>query len=37
MIDETKGVPNVPEALVFDNKEDAKEWINALDKDLINI
>ena len=33
MIDETKGVPNVLEALVFDNKEDAKEWINALDKD----
>lgn len=37
MIDENKGVPNVPESLVFDNKEDAKEWINALDKDLINI
>lgn len=37
MIDETKGVPNVPEALVFDNKEDAKEWINELDKDLINL
>ena len=37
MIDENKGVPNVPEALVFDNKEDAKEWINELDKDLINI
>ena len=37
MIDETKGVPNVPEALVFDNKEDAKEWINALDRELINI
>lgn len=37
MLDETKGVPNVPEALVFDNKEDAKEWINALDKDLITI
>lgn len=37
MIDETKCVPNVPEDLVFDNKEDAKEWINALDKDLINI
>ena len=37
MIDENKGVPNVPEALVFDNKENAKEWINELDKDLINI
>ena len=37
MIDENKGVPNVPETLVFDDKEDAKEWINGLDKDLINI
>ena len=37
MIDENKGVPNIPEALVFDNKEDTKEWINKLDKDLINI
>ncbi len=37
MIDENKGLPNVSEALVFDNKEDAKEWINTLDKDLINI
>lgn len=37
MIDENKGVPNVPEALVFDNKDDAREWINALDKDLINV
>lgn len=30
MINETKGVPNVPEALVFDNKEDAKEWVTSL-------
>lgn len=37
MIDETKGVTNVPEALVFDNKDDAREWVKALDKDLINI
>ena len=37
MIDENKGVPNVPEALVFDNKEDAKEWINIIEKDLVNI
>lgn len=36
MIDETKGVPNVPEALVFDNKNDAKEWIKALDMELYN-
>lgn len=36
MIDENKGVPNVPEALVFDNKEDAKEWVKALDMELYN-
>lgn len=36
MIDETKGVPNVPEALVFDNKDDAKEWVKTLDMELYN-
>lgn len=36
MIDETKGVPNVPEALVFDNKDDAREWLKALDMELYN-
>lgn len=36
MIDETKGVPNVPEALVFDNKDDAREWVKALDMKLYN-
>lgn len=36
MIDENKGVPNVPEALVFDNKDDAKEWVKALDIELYN-
>lgn len=36
MIDETKGIPNVPEALVFDNKDDAKEWVKALDMELYN-
>ena len=36
MIDETKGVPNVPEALVFDNKDDAKDWVKALDMELYN-
>lgn len=36
MIDENKGVPNVPEALVFDNKEDAREWIKSLDMELYN-
>lgn len=36
MIDETKGVPNVPEELVFDNKEDAKEWVTSLEMMLYN-
>lgn len=36
MIDETKCIPNVPEALVFDNKEDAREWVKALDMELYN-
>lgn len=36
MIDENKGVPNVPEALVFDNKNDAKEWVNSLRMELYN-
>lgn len=36
MIDETKGVPDVPEDLVFDNKDDAREWVKALDMELYN-
>lgn len=36
MIDENKGVPNVPEELVFDNKDDAKEWVNSLRMELCN-
>lgn len=36
MIDETNGVPNVPEDLVFDNKDDAREWVKALDMELYN-
>ena len=36
MIDETKGVPNVPEALVFDNKDDAREWVTSLGMMLYN-
>ena len=36
MIDETKGVPNVPEALVFDDVNDAKEWVNSLRMELYN-
>lgn len=36
MIDENKGVPNVPEALVFDNKEDAREWVKSLNMELYN-
>ena len=34
MIDETKGVPNVPEELVFDNKDDAYEWTVGLQNEL---
>lgn len=34
MIDENKGVPNVPEELVFDNKDDAYEWTKQLQKEL---
>ena len=36
MIDENKGVPNVPEALVFDDINDAKEWVKVLDMELYN-
>lgn len=36
MIDENKGIPNVPEALVFDNKEDAKDWVTSLGMMLYN-
>ena len=36
MIDENKGVPNVPEALVFDNKDDAKDWVTSLEMMLYN-
>ena len=36
MIDENKGVSNVPEALVFDNKDDAKDWVKALNMELYN-
>lgn len=36
MIDETKGIPNVPEELVFDNKDDAKEWVISLEMMLYN-
>ena len=35
MIDENKGVPNVPEALVFDDKEDARAWIKSIAQDLV--
>lgn len=34
MIDEVKGVPNVPESLVFDDKEDARIWIKSMEQDL---
>lgn len=35
-IDENKGIPNVPEALVFDDVNDAKEWVNSLRMELYN-
>lgn len=34
MIDESKGVPNIPEPLVFDNKEDAREWLITIKEEL---
>ena len=36
MIDENKGVPNIPESLIFDNKEDAREWVTSLGMMLYN-
>lgn len=36
MIDENKGIPNVPETLVFDDVNDAKEWVNSLRMELCN-
>lgn len=36
MIDENKGIPNVPEALVFDDVNDAKEWVDSLRMELYN-
>jgi hypothetical protein len=36
MIDENKGILNVPEALVFDDVNDAKEWVNSLRMELYN-
>ena len=37
IIDENKYVPNVPEALVFDNKDAAREWVKGLDMELYNV
>lgn len=34
MIDENKGVPNIPEALVFDDIGDAYDWTKSLQMDL---
>nr|DAU27403.1 MAG TPA: protein of unknown function (DUF5604) [Crassvirales sp.] len=36
MLDGIKGVPNVPEELVFDDKDDAKEWVTSLSMMLYN-
>lgn len=37
MIDETKGVPNIPEALVFDDISDAYDWTKSLQMSLSTI
>jgi hypothetical protein len=37
MIDETKGVPNVPEALVFDKTSDAYKWTKDVQEELANV
>lgn len=34
MIDDNKGVPNVPESLVFDDIGDAYDWTKSLQMDL---
>lgn len=34
MIDENKGVPNIPEPLVFDDISDAYDWTKSLQMDL---
>lgn len=34
MIDENKGVPNISEALVFDDISDAYDWTKSLQMDL---
>ena len=35
MLDETKGVPNVPEAVVFDNYKDANKWLTDIQVKLL--
>lgn len=37
MIDENKGVPNIPEALVFDDISDAYDWTKSLQMSLSTI
>lgn len=37
MIDETKGVPNVPEAMIFNSCTDAYEWTKELQKKLSEV
>lgn len=37
MIDEQKGVPNVPEALVFESFKDAEKWTRDIQKKLVKI
>lgn len=35
MLNETKGVPNVPEAIVFDSYKDANKWLSDIQLKLL--
>lgn len=37
MLDEQRCVPNVPEALVFDNTKDASSWIKEVQEKLMRV
>lgn len=37
MLDEQRGVPNVPEALVFDSFKEANDWIREVQEKLVKM
>lgn len=37
MLDEQRGVPNIPEALIFDDIKDASSWIKEVQEKLIKM